>query len=371
MMIDGNNFHAYEDHNTYFLKEDALRCVSYDYYFSPARKYYCNAGCKVCYISDHLKEGKSKYAEYIPEVITDADTEYWLDTFKYFYSIRTDDDFVYLKLNHPHIYEWYKQYTHLFEFDMTDNSFLNHHKIFMNEVNLKGIADITFSQTFLLSVNKKKLYNILSNYISKYKIGHIKIIRTSDIYQHPQEILDLIEFLTKYNIVFSIHQDFRTDEIFTYDLADGKFDNQNLYVFSDEKRRYQIHRSSVHLFNDSFYFSYDDASNVNIKPFTVIDKSKPFDPREFLADMLIGKLDYYKKCIKDIGIPKNSTAEKFLDYFKATQQFAVDKNYNFIPEFMLDETTVYYSELLKRGFQKTSVGLYLPNDSAKPIIDYK
>jgi hypothetical protein len=369
-MTDGNNFHGYDDHATYFLKEDALRCISYDYYFSPTYKYYCGAGCKICYIQEHLETGREHYAKSIPDSITQEETDWWIDIFQYFYSIRTDDDFAYLKRFHYNIYEWYCKHSHHFEFGMTDNSFLNHRKIFMNEVTIKGIADITFSEDFIIKVNKEKLYGTLSDYLSKYKVGHVKIIRTSDNYHHPEEITDLVNYLKKYDVVFSIHQDFRTDEIYVYD-TNNEFDNQNLYVFSDEKRRYQIHRSSVHLFNDSFYFSYDDASNVKVDPFYVIDKTQRFDPKDFLYHMLVGKLEYYRKCIEDLGVPKNSTAQKFLEYFQTTQQFKVNQDYNFIPEFMLSETSVYYHKLLEYGFIKTPVGLYLPSEKALPIIDYK
>jgi hypothetical protein len=368
-MIDGNNFIDYESHDTYFLKEDALRCVSYDYYFSPTRKYYCGAGCKICYIQEQLGEGQQYYKDSIPEAITDADTAFWLSTFPNFYSIRTDDDFRYLKLNHPHIFEWYAKHGHLFEFGMTDNSFLAHHKIFMNEITIRGIADITMSESFVRTVKKDKLYAIFKDYISKYKIGHVKIIRTSGNFHHPEEILDLVEFLKEYNIVFSLHQDFRIDDINIYDL--DSFDNQNTYVFSDDKRRYQIHRSSVHLFNDRFYFSYDDASNVDTKPFYIIDKTIPFDPKDFLYHMLVGKLKYYEECIADMGEPQNATAEKFKNYFENTKNFKVNKDYNFIPEFMLPDTSMYYSKLVEYGFKKTSVGLYLPGKKARPLIDYK
>lgn len=367
MKSNGNDFHNYHDHGTYFLKEDALRCISYDYYFSPTSKYYCDAGCKVCYIEDQLKEGKSFYKNSMPKKM---DTEWWLDTFQYFYSIRTDDDLVYLKKFHTDVFEWYKDHAHLFEFGMTDNSMLKHYRMFMDEITWSRIADITISEDFLNKVNITKVMDVLAGYSQKYDIGHIKIIRTSSDYHHPYKILQIIDYLRKLDCVFSVHQDFRSDEINRYDLAED-FDNQNLYVFSDDKRRYQIHRSSVHLFDDSFYFSYDDASNINIDPFYIVDKSKKFNPKDFLYHMLVGKIEYYKTCIKDMGDPKNTTAAKFLDYFKTTQTFKVNKDYNFIPDFMLDDQTVYYTKLIEYGFVKTPVGLYLPGEEAVPLIDYK
>ncbi len=366
--MNGNDFHNYEHHGTYFLKEDALRCVSYDFYFSPTYKYYCNAGCKVCYIKDNLEYGKLFYHLNVPDKITEADTEYWYSIFKNFYSVRTDDDFRYLKLNFPQIYRWYKEHGHNFEFGMTDNSIIGHKNILLNDIDLKGIADITISEEFLNSVNKEKFFSTIRDYASKYSIGHVKIIRTTPEYNHPPIINEVIDFLVKYNVVFSVHQDFRTNEVNRYDI--DKFDNQNCYVISDENRRYQIHRSSVHLFNDRYYFSYDDASSYSDMPFHY-DTKITFNPKNFLYDVIKGKLQYYKEAINDMK-PWNSTAEKFLDYFKTTQEFKLNYDYNFIPEFMLSSNTKFASTLIEYGFRKTKVGLYLPNgEKPVPIVEYK
>ena len=120
--MNGNHFDTYEDHNYYLLAEDALRCISYDFYFSPTYKYYCGAGCKVCYIRENLTEGVNHYAKSIPEEITQADTDYWYSIFKNFYSIRTDDDLRYLKKHHNHVYQWYVENASVFEFGIIISS---------------------------------------------------------------------------------------------------------------------------------------------------------------------------------------------------------------------------------------------------------
>ena len=368
--MNGNHFDTYEDHNYYLLAEDALRCISYDFYFSPTYKYYCGAGCKVCYIRENLTEGVNHYAKSIPEEITQADTDYWYSIFKNFYSIRTDDDLRYLKKHHNHVYQWYVENASIFEFGMTDNSILMHHKILMNEVHLKGIADITLSEEFLLKTEDVgKVKAVIVDYLSKYSIGHVKIIRTSEDYHHPDQVTRMIEFLTEYDVVFSVHGDFREQAITKFDLA--KFDNQNRYNITNQGRRHQIHRSSVHLFNNQFYFSYDDASDINVDPFHTIDKSVPFSSKEFLPNMLKGKLKYYKRCVDTFGIPDNSLSEKFLDYFKNTANFKVNDNYSFIPDFMLSDQSTYFHSLLKEGFVKTHIGLYDPNLDPVPLIEYK
>ena len=105
---EGEDFDDYQDHESYFLKEDALHSLGFDVYFSPTKKYYCNANCTVCYIKEDLKKGLPYYVDAMPDSITDEDEERWHSVFKYFYSVRTNDDLTYLKLNYPKIFEWYK-----------------------------------------------------------------------------------------------------------------------------------------------------------------------------------------------------------------------------------------------------------------------
>ena len=54
MLMNRDNFDSYKNLSEYWLKEDALRSLDYDVYFSLGIRYYCDAGCKVCYIKKVL-----------------------------------------------------------------------------------------------------------------------------------------------------------------------------------------------------------------------------------------------------------------------------------------------------------------------------
>ena len=367
--LSGSDFDSVKEHNTYFLTEDALECVSYDLYFSPTKKYYCGAGCKVCYIDKQLKEMKSEYKHYVPDVITEEDTKRWLEIFDHFYVVRTNDDFRYLKKHHPHIFEWYKEHAHHFEFGMTDNSIISNYDILMNELDLAGLADITLSEDFLTITSKNdKVNSKIKNLFKKYKACQVKIIRTTKEYEHPKVVLDLIDWLNEYELYFTIHHDLRYNNNYRHDLIDA-FQDQNCYILSHNDRTYHIQRTTVNLFNDSFYYSFDDASQLDFKPFMVLDGE--FDTKEFLSTMLADKLEYYERMIADLEGSDDPVVQNFCEYFKCNRNFYVNKDYNFIPHFMLHNQSKYYHKLLEYGFKPTEVGLYLPNEKPVPIIHYK
>ncbi len=369
MSLEGSAFDGVTDYAKYFLTEDALECVSYDLYFSPIRKYYCGAGCKICYISDQLREMKPNYKKYVPEKITEEQTQRWLKIFDHFYVVRTNDDFSLLKKEYPHIFEWYKKNAHHFEFGMTDNSILSNFDILMNELNLKGLADVTLSEDFLIKTNNKGLVlNRIRLLFKKYSACQIKIIRTSEGFEHPKIINDLISYLDEYKLFYTIHHDLRNDNNYRYDLGDA-FQDQNCYILSHNNRTYHIQRTTVNLFNDSFYYSFDDASKIDFEPFHVLDGD--FDTKKFLSTMLSDKLKYYADMARDLRLSKDPLVKKFADYFTNVNIFKVNSDYNFIPWFMLHDKSKYYSKLVEYGFKKTSVGLYLPNEKPVPIIEYK
>ena len=57
--MNRDEFDTYENLAEYWLREDALRSLDYDLYFSLGKRYYCGAGCKVCYIAENFKETKN------------------------------------------------------------------------------------------------------------------------------------------------------------------------------------------------------------------------------------------------------------------------------------------------------------------------
>ena len=374
----GEDFRKFKDHSTYFITEDALAPLDHDIAFSPTRKYYCGANCQVCYIKKKLNAHLPYYSEAIPEKITDRQTSLWYDIFSYFYTIRVVDDMKYLKENYKHVYDWYKEHAQTFEYGMTDNAIITQHASLM-ELNMKALSEVTLSEEFLNKVNSKKNYNkvmeILSDYIDKYSLHKIKVIKTSNL-ELEYHAVELIEWLKDKGIVSSLHNDFRKSNISTQELGNtdfdlnGVFDYQNTHILCYNDRTYQIYRGALHLYGDRFFYSIDDASDINWEPFhTLGDK---FVPESFISDMINGKLKLYNEFAGELVGIEDRAVKKFIDYYiNSYKKFKVNPDFNFIPKMMLDSSSMFYNRMITNGYRNTEVGLYMAGSQPKSVIDFK
>lgn len=364
----GEDFEHYQDHTTYFLREDSLSPLTFDLYFTPLYKYTCKAGCHVCYIKDKLKEGFASFPQNVPDKITSADEQRWFDTFQYFYTVRTNDDMTFLRLNYPHIFQWYKEHGKMFEYGMTDNAVLKHRKTLLDHIDMKAMADISFSEDFLVKTNKRKeILEVLKDLSQKYEICKIKIIRTTDG-TTPYQVEHMVDWMNEQGLDNCIQHDLRNDANYRFEL-DGKYDYQNTYILSHNNKTYQIYREAIHLYNDRFFYSIDDATDINWDPFFTWQPEQAFDPEELMYEMLVGKQKLYGKFSNEIQ-PVTQTDQKFVDYFTEVQKFKFNRQFNFIPEFMLRSNCKYYSMLQTKGFKHTPYGLVRPEGKTTPIIHW-
>lgn len=378
MSDEGEEFRKFKDHDSYFITEDALMPLHHDITFSPTRKYYCAANCQVCYIKKKLNAHLPFYAEAIPEKITVEDEKRWYDIFSYFYVIRVVDDLKFLKAHYPHIYGWYKEHASTFEYGMTDNAIIQQHETLM-ELDMKSLSEVALSEEFMNKVNSKKNYNkvmeILQDYIDKYDLHKVKVIKTSNE-ELPYHARELVEWINDKGIVTSLHNDYRKTNVNDNELGNvdhdlnGLFDYQNSHVLCYNDRTYQVYRGSLHLYGDRFFYSIDDATDINWDPFHTMNGD--FDHQKFMADMIQGKFDLYSKFANELKNAGSDIAEKFRSYYiNTTDKFMVDREFNFIPNIMLSDKSKYYHKLVELGYRPTEVGLYLPNGSPKPIIGFR
>jgi len=348
--MNRDDFDNYTNLSEYWLKEDALRSLDYDVYFSVGTRYYCDAGCKVCYIRDNLKE--TKHLSNFPDDLDTLHSE-WFRFFEYFGVVRTNDDMYYLKHHYPKQYEWYLKHGKNFELCITDNAIFR--TLQLEELELKSIGDISVSTDFVSQLGAEKVLTGIKELYNRYGVKKIKYIDCG----HPELFKDIIEWANRLELHNCVHHDFRTDHREVLNHAWAEY--QNTWVTNDGGKLMQVYRESVHLYYDRFYYSSDDASNILESEFyTFSDK---INIRQFLFNLIEGKQKRYWEL-------RNRPVEKqFRDYYKTTQEFAINENFNFIPRIMFPTTSKFFYEMEKDGWIQTKYGLLLQEDKVIPIIE--
>jgi hypothetical protein len=266
------------------------------------------------------------------------------------------------------VFDWYKRNAGLFEFGMTDNAIFTQKNTLLNHVDLKGMADVSLSDYFLRKANKDgKALAALKEISKKYSVVKFKVIRTSPE-PFDEAVQSVVDWLHDMGIPNCIQHDLRDNANMRFELG-SEFDYQTNYILSENERTYQIYRESVHLYNDRFFYSIDDATDINWDTFHKIDGQ--FDVKQFLVDMINGKLKLYDQFAHELAGIDKPLVNKFRAYYTDCQRFAVNQNFNFIPEFLLKSNNKFYQELIKDGFRRTEVGLFYPSSNAIPLINYK
>jgi len=344
-MIYQSNFEEVTDYDTYWLINDSIKSIKRDIYFSMGTRYFCDAGCHVCYIKDNLASIRNNSKTLYP-VITDKHEEMWEDVFSYFDYLRTDDDMMYLKMNHPMHYDWFKRNGYRFEYGMTDNAIFRFQTI-AKEVKFAGISSISLSSYFIEKVNPEKLDRALKSILETSKIQQLKLINTGN----PDVLKRYADEAKKLDIEILFHYDFNSErELLTQDWVDS----QVTWIDSDTEGNMQVYGDeAICLFFDRFFYSNDGSSDKEIDPYCILDGT--FDPESFLVDLSKGKQKLYK-----IWASRTKN-KKFQEYFLSTQKYNFEYDYNYIPGPMMPPFSKYCNKLLDRGWIKTKHGLYNPN----------
>ena len=349
-LTNRDEFDSYNNLTEYWLKEDALRSLDYDLYFSLGTRYYCAAGCKVCYIADNLKQTRD--IPYPKDL--DKHHDKWFEFFEYFGCLRTNDDLYYLKSHYPYHYGWYQKYGKYFELCITDNAIF---RLLTLDINLKTLGDVSISTEFLNDVGVERVLRAVKELYDIHGIQKIKYIDCG----HPELFAEIIKWANELELHNCVHHDFRTQHRDILNHAWAEY--QNTWVTHEGGRLVQIYRESVHLYYDRFYYSSDDASDLTRDEFYSFDDD--INITDFLYHLVSKKQEIY-------GITKNYPVEKkFRDYYKTTQNFVVNKNFNFIPKFMYPTTARFFYKMEETGWVNTKYGLLKPSDSVIPLIEAK
>lgn len=353
--MDRDDFDNYKDPVRYFLEEDALRSLDYDVYFSLGKRYFCDAGCHVCYIKDNLKQLKPQAKELYPK-ITKHIENVWFDIADYFGSVRINDDLFWLRDNVPHAYEWYMDHAETLEYCMTDNAIFREADI-LHLFKFKSIADISLSSEFVRDVGSKRIMETLNHIRMNHEIKKIKFIDCGQ----PELLDEFVSWAKEHNMHNCLHHDFRADDRKVYNYQWAEY--QNTWVENHNSNLLKVYRESVALYYDDFYYSCDDASDTNITSFFNVAGS--FNPENFMAALLRGKLNQYSK------YEKVSTIPVFKQYFGVSNKFKVNEEYNFIPYLMFSPSSRFKYKLLENGWTETKYGLFNPNKNmpVKSIVE--
>lgn len=347
------NFEEVTNYNYHFLVGDSIRSVKRDLYFSLGSRYYCDAGCKVCYIGNNLNKLKSTADNYF-QPITIQREESWEEVFAYFEYLRMDDDIYYLKEKHPSHYEWIRRNAHRFEYGITDNAIFRYMKM-MPKVKFAGLSSVSLSSFFVERVQHSKLYYALEKFVDTIGIQQLKFIHTDNV-----DILKpFAEWAHNLNIEVLHHYDFtKKREVLDIDWIQ----DQVTWIDTDEDGTMQVYGDeATQLYFDRFYFSNELSSNLNEEAYSYLEDH--FDPEAFLVDMARGKQRLYN-IWKD-----RAPTQKFADYYNATLQYEFYYDYNFIPSNMLPPYSLYCKKLIENGWQITKHGLYKDDGrELKPLV---
>lgn len=346
------NFETVEDFEAHWLFSDSLYSVKQDLEFSMGTRYYCDAGCHVCYIAKNLKAMKSTISQYFPKM-TDRHEEMWESVFDHFLYLHTDDDMMFLKLNHPPQYEWFKRNAYRFHYGMTDNAIFRYSNSIIKDVKFKLINNVSISSSFANRVNKDKLLNALNLMNDTIGIKQIKLIAIGtdiDILQFYDDFAKSkgMQVLYHYDMNHErllLKKPWVTEQITWIDTNPNNEDGI-MQVYGNE---------AVQLCFDRFYFSNEASSGTDIEPYHVL--TDKFDPEKFLYDLVIGKQTLYNQWY---SITKN---ERFKTYYNTVSQYVFQEDYNFIPGHMMPPRTKFCAKLKEIGWTQIPLGLYKPTDS--------
>jgi hypothetical protein len=356
------------DLNGYWLHLDSLHNLDQDMFFSPFKKYTCQAGCKVCYISKELDKSAAIIHEYAPVEITPAQEEIWNFWFSNFNEVGYSDDLVFVQRNFPAVYAWLKTNAIKFKYCMTDNSILRQHDLLINDIEFAGIMDIAISDQFLDTQPHmwKIIEQKLEELADKYYITQIKFLITRPgPYTRP--IAKLIEWVENKKIAHLVHHDFTDEQNLKHKIATAT--NFNDWVMCQKGRLYEIQKETVQLFGDRWFFSSQDATSR--EPFWIMNNDNNQDMEELMYRMFEGKQHNYKNMFDSLEVD-TTLSSKFKNYFSLVGTYSINRHYNFIPKMLLSTDSKFFENLVSNGWLNTENGLFKPtSDRVTSIIEPK
>lgn len=351
--MNTNDFEFIGGFDAHWLFSDSLSSIKQELTFNMGTTYYCEAGCKVCYIKDNLEKSKSISGQYFPP-ITDQQEEIWNDLFDYFMDLHNDDDMTYLKLNHPNHYDWFKRNGHNFSHGITDNALFRFTKQIGKEIKFKEIRCAGISASFAETVSVDKLTDTLLFLQDNFSIRQLNLINDGNI----DALEPYFKFAYANNIIPNLIYDItRPRNYVSRDWITRQVTHINTSEQGDITQIYG--NEEIQLCFNRFFYSNGESSG-SAEPYHVIEHK--FNPEQFLYDLAKGKQDRYQKWI-------NTTASSdFKQYYETVAGYQLYNNYNYIPGTMLPPKSRFCAKLEENGWMRTNLGLFKPDADVKPFV---
>ncbi len=377
--LDTPEFEQSSNFKEFFLKDDALCNIESELVFSIFHRYTCKANCKMCYVMDEWVDDEVFKDKFVPAEITLETEARILETFRYFDVASTMDDLYYLKNTYPHLYEFYVRNGHLMSSTaMTDMAFIQQHKLIMEEIDFIMIYEISFSDRFLNSSGGKMVDKVLERLITMHekcpiqKLKFIMCDAQEDSAEEDSAVQKIMSWGRENEIFIDVHDDITQGQNKRYELKDAHQETNHLQD-ADDSYVYQILSEVTYLQYTSMFLTISQTIGENSISFFDIMSGDKFDASDFLVKMLHAKLDtyvYYLKKIKTSCERITGNRNKYFDYFTyVSENVIINKDFSFIPRFMLKPFAMFYEKLTEEGFVDTPYGLIRADVGAPvPII---
>lgn len=301
-----------------FVSKDGLRSLK-ELSFSLLDRYDCWAGCKICYVRDHI--GNAIQA---PKTIPD-----YSHILSCYNKVTVSDDLYALRSNAPHLFDWYVQNQQHFWFgSFTDNALFRSLPLYGSDLrNSKGLHEITISEEFAAKTQAKLLPLLLD-----YSPRIIKYIGTR-----------VPDWLAKYAIDCGANLHYQPNIRMDRD----SFGNTS-YVSLNGELHNRLSESDF-LQGSNFHLTTMDS----IRGQDAYDTVEDFNPVTHLYKHLNAKLSRYSKFLHPY-------------FVLAVKNYMANEDFNYVPTNLLNNDFGFYYSLLKEGWVSTELGLLSPN-----IVDDK
>lgn len=346
------------DENTnldkFWLVEDALSLTS-NLFFGIGSSYFCGHGCNVCFIKDELKAMKGNTEKLYGNDLARM-SKTWKELNTFFSSYTLDEDPYYFKHFHVPEYNWIRDNSAEYSYGTTDNGLFR--MVRLPEIMFRDLFELAISMSFVKKVGEDRILDAIKKL--KYPIRKMKfLIDVADV-----EPTKLIEWVKEKNLPIIIHAlDFLTGEEHKWNL--GQYDISQAVNWVIGRRGMELVK--IHINSDCivYYDRFVFSNNVGDTPYFTMG-SDGFDHKAFLPAILRGKQENYQRYKTMID------NELFIKYYETTQNYTVNDNYTFIPNFMVNYKIRYFNRLLELGWTPTKYGLLEPNfKELIPLIEKK